>query len=72
MNNQPRRAVFLPEVAAVQGWDHEATIAQLLLKSGYTGAISDQLLALLDVTRFQSTIASLTYADYVRTSMLQA
>jgi uncharacterized protein (TIGR00296 family) len=30
----PRRAVFLPQVAAEQGWDRETLLAQLCLKAG--------------------------------------
>jgi AMMECR1 domain-containing protein len=71
VTQHPRRAVFLPEVAELQGWDHEATLRNLLLKSGYTGDISLQLLMMLHVTRFQSSIACLTYEEYIRSTMPQ-
>lgn len=56
-----RSAVFLPEVAQEQGWNHVETIDHLIRKSGYGGHINDALRSALRIVRFQSSKLVLDY-----------
>ncbi|CAB3403959.1 unnamed protein product [Caenorhabditis bovis] len=64
-NGRNRSAVFLPEVAAEQGWDHIATIDNLIRKSGSSARIDEGLRESLHIVRFQSSKIVLDYKDYV-------
>ncbi|KNE62616.1 hypothetical protein AMAG_07818 [Allomyces macrogynus ATCC 38327] len=59
-----RSATYLPEVALAQEWDHVAAIDSLVRKAGYQGPIDDDLRESLAVTRYQSSKAKATYAEY--------
>ena len=59
-----RSATYLPEIAAREGWSRRYTVESLLRKAGYDGAVSDRLLASLQVTRYQSSPLTRAYADY--------
>lgn len=59
-----RSATFLPEVAADQGWSTRECIEALVRKAGYAGRPSEELLASLKVRRYQSSKASLSFADW--------
>ncbi|KAF1765561.1 hypothetical protein GCK72_005513 [Caenorhabditis remanei] len=63
--HRTRSAVFLPEVASEQGWNHVETIDSLIRKSGYGDRIDDSLRASLRIVRFQSSKIVLDYKDYV-------
>lgn len=60
-----RTATFLPEVAHEQGWNHEECIDSLIRKAGYAGRVSNQLRQSLQVERYQSTTATMTYAEFM-------
>ncbi|VDL71561.1 unnamed protein product [Nippostrongylus brasiliensis] len=56
-----RDAVYLPEVAYEQGWNHLETINNLIEKGGYRGRIDEGLRLSLHVTRFQSSKVMISY-----------
>ncbi|KAA0168474.1 hypothetical protein FNF31_00356 [Cafeteria roenbergensis] len=57
-------ATYLPEVAHEQGWDHRETVASLVRKSGYRGAVDEALLGGITLTRYQSSKAKATHAEF--------
>ena len=59
------RATFLPNVIPEQGWDHRQAVAEALRKGGYEGRV-DLVLSAVSVTRYQSSKASLTHAQYIQ------
>ncbi|KAL6754054.1 AMMECR1 domain-containing protein [Haematococcus lacustris] len=61
-----RSATFLPDVPPEQGWSVRDTLDALLRKAGFRGQVSASLLARIKLTRYQSSIASLTHEEYVR------
>ncbi|CAO4365220.1 unnamed protein product [Caenorhabditis nigoni] len=61
-----RSAVFLPEVASEQGWNHVETIDHLIRKSGYNDYITEELRQSLRIVRFQSSKIVLDYKDYIQ------
>ncbi|CAH9111512.1 unnamed protein product [Cuscuta europaea] len=65
LNNTKRSATYLPEVAAHGGWTQGQTVISLMRKAGYNGPITDSILDDIQLTRYQSTIFTLTYSDYV-------
>lgn len=54
-------AVYLPEVAPEQGWNHLETIDSLIRKGGYNGPIDENFRLAVNVTRFQSSKTMLSY-----------
>ncbi len=56
---------FLPEVSKQQNWTRHETIAHLVRKAGYRGDLSNELLASIRCTRYQSSKYNLTYDDYI-------
>ncbi|KDP43377.1 hypothetical protein JCGZ_26477 [Jatropha curcas] len=64
-NNARRSATYLPEVAAHEGWTKLEAIESLMRKAGYGGHITESLLKSIRLTRYQSTIFTMTYGDYV-------
>ena len=48
------------------GWTREEAIDSLMRKAGYSGYITDSLRKSIQVTRYQSTLFTLTYSDYVK------
>lgn len=65
MTGAKRSATFLPEVAAHENWNRQQTIDALIRKSGYSGSVTPEMRARLRVTRYRSTTATLTYAQYL-------
>ncbi|PIO65117.1 AMMECR1 protein, partial [Teladorsagia circumcincta] len=61
-----RDAVYLPEVAYEQGWDHLETINNLIEKGGYRGRIDEGFRLSLQVTRFQSSKIMISYDNRFR------
>ncbi|CAD6198205.1 unnamed protein product [Caenorhabditis auriculariae] len=59
-------AVFLPEVAAEQGWNHLETIDALIAKAGHRGKVDENLRMSLRVVRFQSSKFVMSYAEYLQ------
>lgn len=62
--NIRRSATYLPEVPAHEGWTKIETIDSLMRKAGYNGVITESLRKKLRVTRYQSTLYTMNYADY--------
>ncbi|CAI4221530.1 unnamed protein product [Auanema sp. JU1783] len=60
-----RDAVYLPEVAAEQGWNHRETIDNLIEKGGYNGFIDERFRMNVKVVRFQSSKVTLTYHEFL-------
>ncbi|XP_027927638.1 uncharacterized protein At2g38710-like [Vigna unguiculata] len=60
-----RSATYLPEVAANEGWTKTEAIDSLIRKSGYNGPITDELRMQLQLTRYQSTLFTMHYSEYV-------
>jgi uncharacterized protein (TIGR00296 family) len=65
-----RSAVYLPEIAAEQGWTKQQAVDSLIRKAGYRRAIDDALRASLRITRYKSTAATATYQHWARARKL--
>jgi uncharacterized protein (TIGR00296 family) len=59
-----RRATYLPEVCADQGWSHAQCIESLYRKAGYKGSINEFLLQSTSISRYQSAKVYLEYHAY--------
>ncbi|PSS04989.1 AMMECR1 protein [Actinidia chinensis var. chinensis] len=64
-NNARRSATYLPEVAAHEGWTMTETIDSLIRKAGYNGTITESLRKRIQLTRYQSTLFTMQYSEYV-------
>ncbi|KAF7820438.1 AMMECR 1 family protein [Senna tora] len=64
-HNTRRSATYLPEVAAHEGWTITEAIDSLIRKAGYNGRITESLRKQLQLTRYQSTLFTMHYSDYV-------
>ncbi|XP_047323997.1 uncharacterized protein At2g38710-like [Impatiens glandulifera] len=58
-------ATYLPEVAAHQGWSKIQTIDSLMRKAGFDGDITESLRKRIELTRYQSTLFTMPYSEYV-------
>ncbi|KVI09610.1 uncharacterized protein At2g38710-like [Cynara cardunculus var. scolymus] len=63
--NTKRNATYLPEVAAQEGWTKIEAINSLMRKAGYSGAITDSVRKQIQLTRYQSTLYTMHYGDFV-------
>lgn len=63
--NTRRSATYLPEVAAHEGWTKIEAIDSLIRKAGYNGTINDSVRKRIQLTRYQSTLFTMHYSDYV-------
>ncbi|KAK4480426.1 hypothetical protein RD792_013499 [Penstemon davidsonii] len=63
--NTRRSATYLPEVAAHEGWTTTEAIDSLVRKAGYNGTITEQLRKNIQLTRYQSTLFTMSYGEYV-------
>uniref|UniRef100_A0A1I7ZTZ5 AMMECR1 domain-containing protein n=1 Tax=Steinernema glaseri TaxID=37863 RepID=A0A1I7ZTZ5_9BILA len=63
-NGRRLTAVYLPEVAEEQGWNHVETLDNLMRKGGFQGRISEADRRTVRMTRFQSEKVSMSYDDY--------
>ncbi|MCL7025622.1 hypothetical protein MKW94_017010 [Papaver nudicaule] len=63
--NVRRSGTYLPEVAEQQGWTQIEAIDSLMRKAGYNGAITESLRKQIHLTRYKSTICTMSYNDYV-------
>ena len=62
---QQYSATYLPEVAFEQGWNHEETIRSLLRKAGNAGGyVTAHIKQQIEVERYQSSKAYMSYAEY--------
>ncbi|XP_061356385.1 uncharacterized protein At2g38710-like [Gastrolobium bilobum] len=64
-SNTRRNATYLPEVAANEGWTKTEAIDSLIRKAGYNGPIIESLRKQLRLTRYQSTLFTMHYSEYV-------
>uniref|UniRef100_A0A183CHQ9 AMMECR1 domain-containing protein n=1 Tax=Globodera pallida TaxID=36090 RepID=A0A183CHQ9_GLOPA len=64
-HHRPLNAVFLPEVAFDNGWDHVETVNHLMWKGGFKGDITETDRLSVLVERFQSDRSSVTYEEYM-------
>jgi len=55
-----KSALFLPEVAEENKWNHEETIKHLMIKMDYNGDISD-----LIITKFKTNTETVSYSEYI-------
>ncbi|GLC37449.1 hypothetical protein PLESTB_001584600 [Pleodorina starrii] len=60
-----RTATFLPDVAPEQGWNQQQAVDALIRKAGYNGSIGPSLRESLSLERYQSTIAAITYDEFM-------
>lgn len=58
-------AVYLPEVAHEQGWDHEETLNHLMWKGGFKGEITEADRQAVLIERFQSEKMCISYEEYM-------
>ncbi|XP_073124886.1 uncharacterized protein At2g38710 [Henckelia pumila] len=63
--NTARSATYLPEVAAHEGWTKIEAVDSLMRKAGYNGPITEPLRRRIRLTRYQSTLFTMRYSDYV-------
>ncbi|KAL7228412.1 hypothetical protein ACSBR2_007182 [Camellia fascicularis] len=63
--NTRRNATYLPEVAAHEGWTKIEAIDSLMRKAGYNGTINESIRKRIQLTRYQSTLFTMNYSDYV-------
>lgn len=63
--NTRRNATYLPEVAAHEGWTVIEAIDSLIRKAGYNGPITESLRKQIHLTRYQSTLFTMQYSEYV-------
>uniref|UniRef100_A0A804R5J6 AMMECR1 domain-containing protein n=1 Tax=Zea mays TaxID=4577 RepID=A0A804R5J6_MAIZE len=64
-SNTKHSATYLPEVAGHEGWTHVETIDSLVRKAGYQRIITESLRKKIKVTRYQSTLYTMHYGEYV-------
>eukprot|EP00249_Psilotum_nudum_P009292 c21836_g2_i1 orf=248-871(-) len=65
LDNARHSATYLPEVAAQEGWTKLETMDSLVRKAGYLGSITESLRRRFHVTRYQSSLYTMHYVDYV-------
>ena len=70
-NGRSLNAVFLPEVASENDWDHVETLNHLMHKGGFQGSISENDRLNVCVERFQSEKIALNYQEYCAFKMQQ-
>ncbi|KAJ9545899.1 hypothetical protein OSB04_025606 [Centaurea solstitialis] len=63
--NTKRSATYLPDVASQEGWTTIEAIDSLMRKAGYNGKITDSVRGRIRLTRYQSTLFTMHYNDYV-------
>ncbi|XVE68596.1 hypothetical protein DITRI_Ditri09bG0081400 [Diplodiscus trichospermus] len=63
--NTRRSATYLPEVPAHEGWTKVEAIDSLMRKAGFNGHITESLRKRIKLTRYQSTLFTMHYSDYV-------
>ncbi|PON70301.1 AMMECR [Parasponia andersonii] len=63
--NTRRSATYLPEIAAHEGWTKIEAIDSLMRKAGYNSTITESLRRKIKLTRYQSTLYTMHYSDYV-------
>ena len=64
-SSRPFSATYLPEVAEQQGWTVEECIDSLMQKAGYYGKVTENLRSTITLTRYQSSLYTMTYQEYI-------
>lgn len=64
-NDRHYIATYLPEVPVEQNLTQQAAIRELVAKTGYLGACDEELLARIDVTRYQTIVESVSYWEHL-------
>lgn len=64
-NNTRRSATYLPDVARQEGWTKIEAINSAIKKAGFTGPITESLRRRVRLTRYQSSLFTLHYTEYV-------
>ncbi|KAI3874458.1 hypothetical protein MKX03_004788 [Papaver bracteatum] len=64
-HNVTRSATYLPEIALHEGWTKVEAIDSLMRKAGYNGRITESLRKQIHLTRYQSTLYTVSYSEYV-------
>ncbi|XP_071734660.1 uncharacterized protein At2g38710-like isoform X2 [Rutidosis leptorrhynchoides] len=64
-NKTRRNATYLPDVAAQEGWTKIEAIDSLMRKAGFNGTITESVRKRIQLTRYQSTLFTMHYGDYV-------
>ncbi|WFC97430.1 hypothetical protein MYAM1_000143 [Malassezia yamatoensis] len=72
MPREELTATFLPEVATAQSWSKQQTIDTAIRKAGWNGAITQELLDSLRVSRYTSSKCNASYAQYLRWKQSQS
>lgn len=57
-------ATYLPEIAEQENWTREECIESLLRKAGFRGRVTTQIKANLKITKYQSTLHTMTYEEF--------
>ncbi|KAJ4868795.1 Uncharacterized protein Rs2_49660 [Raphanus sativus] len=65
VTNTKRNATYLPEVPAHEGWTKIEAIDSLVRKAGYNGEITESVRRRIHLTRYQSTLFSMHYSEYL-------
>lgn len=68
-DSRRRVGTYLPEVAAEQGWTKTETIDSLMRQSGYMGNITESLPEGVRIIRYQTSVYSMHYTEYVTFAM---
>jgi len=63
--NRMLSAVYLPEVAREQGWNHVETLDNLMRKGGFKSEITEEDRLAVSVERFQSEKKTISYDEYM-------
>jgi len=64
-DGRPMRIPFLSMFAWVSGWTTLEAIDSLIRKAGYNSRITDSLRKSIKLTRYQSTLFTMHYGEYV-------
>jgi uncharacterized protein (TIGR00296 family) len=64
-SGRPLSATYLPEVAQQQEWTTEECIDSLVQKAGFYGTVTENLRNKITLTRYQSSLYTMTYQDYI-------
>lgn len=61
-------ATYLPEIAQEHGMTREVAIRELVIKSGYPGPCTEDILDRMQVQRYQSLVEGIAYGEYLSLS----
>mmetsp|Transcript_32089 Transcript_32089/g.75025 ORF Transcript_32089/g.75025 Transcript_32089/m.75025 type:complete len:245 (-) Transcript_32089:97-831(-) len=64
LDRQSLSATYLPSVCSEQGWSQDECIKSLVRKAGYNGAVSQNLLKSIRLTRYEGRKATVPFDKY--------